>query len=58
MQRVSPEVKSSGDGLIGDTGVQASEVVLWIAVGVAFVEVAVPINHNTYGAALENRMQI
>lgn len=58
LQRVSPEIKSGGDGLVGDTDVQASEVVLWIAVGVAFVKVAVPINHNTNGAALENRTQI
>lgn len=55
---MSPEVKPRCDGLVGDADVQPSKVVLWMAVGVAFVEVTVPLYHNANGATLENRIQI
>lgn len=49
----SPEVKSCCNGLVGDAGVQASEVVPWMAVRVSFVEVTVPIYHDANRAALK-----
>lgn len=55
MQRLSPEVKSWCNGLLGITDIQASEVVLWVAVR-AFIKVTIPAYHYANGSSLENRI--
>lgn len=52
LQWASPEVKSCCDALVGDSGIQASELVLWITVRGAFVKVTVPLYHNANSATL------
>ena len=48
---VSPKVKSLCDGLVGDTAVQANKAILRMTE--IFVEVTVPVYHNTNGGALK-----
>lgn len=52
---MSPEVEPCLDGVVGVGDVQAGEAVLWIAVGGAFVEVTVPLDHYADGATLKKQ---